>query len=92
MQIRHVAGYLKDNMTKVKEAHMQAFPFIEPEKDDNIKAYHSGMTLNDYFATKAMQADMSTYSEDLIYESSEWFEARAEKWYQVAKAMMKARK
>lgn len=50
-----------------------------------------GMSLRDYFAAKAMQADMSTYSEDLIYESPEWFEARAEKWYEVADAMMKAR-
>lgn len=50
-----------------------------------------GMTLRDYFAAKAMQADMSTYSEDLIYEPSEWFEARAKKWYVVADAMLKAR-
>lgn len=49
------------------------------------------MTLRDYFAAKAMQADMSTYSEDLIYETSEWFEARANKWYEVADAMLKAR-
>ena len=49
------------------------------------------MTLRDYFAAKAMQADMSTYSEDLIYETPEWFEARAEKWYAVADAMLKAR-
>lgn len=77
---------------KVKDAAIQAYPFIEPQPDENIKAYHPGMELRDYFAAMAMQADMSTYSEDLIYESSEWFEARAEKWYQVAKAMMKARK
>lgn len=51
-----------------------------------------GMTLRDYFAGKAMQADMSTYTEDLIYETSDWFEARAEKWYEVADAMLKARK
>lgn len=50
-----------------------------------------GMTLRDYFAAKAMQADMSTYSEDLIYETPEWFEARAEKWYAVADAMLTAR-
>ena len=50
-----------------------------------------GMTLRDYFAAKAMQADMSTYSEDLIYESPDWFVARAEKWYAVADAMLKAR-
>jgi hypothetical protein len=52
---------------------------------------HTGMTLRDYFAAKAMQADMSTYSEDLIYETPEWFEARAKKWYAVADAMLTAR-
>lgn len=41
---------------KVKDAHMQAFPFIEPEKDDNIKAYHPGMTMRDEFAKAAMQS------------------------------------
>ena len=51
----------------------------------------SGMTLRDYFAAKAMQADMSTYSSDLIYEKAEWFEARAVKWYEVADAMLKVR-
>jgi hypothetical protein len=50
-----------------------------------------GMDLRDYFAAKAMQADMSTYTEDLIYESSDWFEARADRWYAVADAMMKVR-
>lgn len=50
-----------------------------------------GMTLRDYFAARVMQADMSTYSEDLIYESPDWFVARAEKWYEVADAMLKAR-
>lgn len=50
-----------------------------------------GMTLRDYFAAKAMEADMSTYSQDLIYESPEWFVARAKKWYEVADAMLKAR-
>ena len=49
-----------------------------------------GMTLRDYFAARAMQADMSTYSEDLIYEQIEWFEARAKQWYAVADAMIKA--
>ena len=51
----------------------------------------SGMTLRDYFAAKAMQADMSTYSGDLIYELPDWFVARAEQWYVVADAMLKAR-
>ncbi len=52
---------------------------------------YAGMTLRDYFAAKAMQADMSTYTEDLIYETPEWFEARAKKWYEIADAMLKAR-
>ena len=51
-----------------------------------------GMTLRDYFAAKVMQADMSTYSKDLIYENPEWFEARAVMWYEVADATLKARK
>ena len=50
-----------------------------------------GMTLRDYFAARAMQADMSTYSEDLIYEQIEWFEARAKQWYAVADAMIKTK-
>ena len=50
-----------------------------------------GMTFRDYFAARAMQADMSTYSEDLIYEQIEWFEARAKQWYAVADAMIKTR-
>lgn len=77
---------------KVKAAAMQAFPFIEPNADDAIKAYHPGLTLRDYIAIEAMNADMSTYSGDLIYETPEWFEARAKKWYQVADAVLKARK
>lgn len=77
---------------KVKNSSMQAFPFIEPNADDAIKAYHPGLTLRDYIAIKAMNADMSTYSEDLIYETPEWFEARAKQWYQVADAMLEARK
>lgn len=56
-----------------------------------ITIHESGMTLRDYFAAKAMQADMSTYTNDLIYETPEWFEARASKWYEVADAMLKAR-
>ena len=39
---------------KLENAHMQAFPFIEPYEDDNIKAYHSGMTMRDEFAKAAM--------------------------------------
>ena len=72
---------------KVKNSTMQAFPFIEPHEDDNIKAYHPGMTMRDYFAVMAMQA--------LIYGSkgddNEIVDA-AEDAYSYADAMMKARK
>ena len=88
MQLRHVAGYLKDNMTKVKEANMQAFPFIEPEKDDNIKAYHSGMTMRDEFAKIAMLGMFAYWDENPDLE----FAHIADCSYDMADAMMKARK
>jgi hypothetical protein len=76
------------NTNKPESAFPSTFKSLGPEEE---QVHRWGMTLRDYFAAKAMQADMSTYSEDLIYESSEWFEARAEKWYGVADAMLKAR-
>ena len=70
---------------KVKDAAMQAFPFIEPTSDEAVKAYHSGLTLRDYFAAKAMQADMT----DGIHENDfAWSAGRA---YKMADAMLKAR-
>jgi hypothetical protein len=72
-------------MSKVKEAHMQAFPFIEPEKDDNIKAYHPGMTMRDEFAKAAMQ-------EQYWHDSDDTYLNHAERCYAIADAMMKARK
>ena len=79
-----------------KETGGPAFPnhTLEPNPDGGQPRiiWQEGMTLRDYFAAKAMQADMSTYTEDLIYETSEWFDARANKWYEVADAMLKARK
>ena len=71
---------------KVKDAAMQAFPFIEPTTDDAVKAYYPGMTLRDYFAAKAMQADMT----DGIHENDfAWSAGRA---YKMADAMLEARK
>lgn len=72
---------------KVKDAHMQAYPFIEPEKDDNIKAYHPGMTMRDEFAKAALPALIL----QLTGEDGEIWEA-AEDAYSFADAMMKARK
>jgi hypothetical protein len=67
---------------KVKDAHMQAYPFIEPEQDDNIKAYHPGMTMRDEFAKAAMVKWVGMISSEL----------GAKYAYEWADAMMKARK
>ena len=83
-------------MSKVKEAHMQAFPFIEPEKDDNIKAYHSGMTMRDEFAKAAMQSIINNDEEQKYwateYSVEDMLTFTAERAYKQADAMMKARK
>jgi hypothetical protein len=71
---------------KVKNA--QAFPFIEPWDDENIKAYHPGLSLRDYFAAKSLQAIRNAdWHEDMMSASD-----AAHIAYQDADAMMKARK
>jgi hypothetical protein len=90
---------------KVKNAHMQAFPFIEPYEDDNIKAYHPGMTMRDEFAKAAMQALIAETGMALRHFEGVNFNglnivdneggtptAIAEESYAMADAMMKARK
>jgi hypothetical protein len=67
---------------KVKNA-MQAFPFIEPQQDDNIKAYHPGMTMRDEFAKAAMQVFLQNPETE--------FKEDAEAAYLMADHMMKAR-
>ena len=71
---------------KVKDATMQAYPFIEPAPDDAIKAYHPGMTLRDYFAAKALQGFIGT-----IFEEDMNFDQVANFVYGYADAMLKAR-
>ena len=71
---------------KVKD-HMQAFPFIEPHEDDNIKAYHPGMTMRDEFAAKAMQG-MCVGAP--VPQKSE-IKLIAARSYEMADEMMKAR-
>ena len=75
---------------------MQAFPFIEPEKDDNIKAYHPGMTMRDEFAKAAMQSTMNHVEEQKYwateYSVEDMLTFTAERAYKQADAMMKARK
>jgi hypothetical protein len=89
---------------KVKD-HMQAFPFIEPHEDDNIKAYHPGMTMRDEFAKAAMQALIAEMGMTLRHLEGVNFEGLnildneggtptiiAEESYAIADEMMKARK
>ena len=80
---------------KVKNSTMQAFPFIEPHEDDNIKAYHPGMTIRDEFAKAAMQSlILDNFYQELGRETG-WAEFSKElcvEAYIMADAMMKARK
>jgi len=79
---------------KVKDAHMQAYPFIEPEKDDNIKAYHPGMTMRDEFAKAALQGLLAADWCSAMRDTAPDFGERevATDAYRIADAMMKARK
>ena len=72
---------------KVKDAAMQAFPFIEPAKDDAIKAYHPGMTMRDEFAKAAMQGMYASNS----FPTGVMLDT-AKEAYMMADAMMEARK
>ena len=62
-------------------------PFSIDDVDPDVSyPAHTGMTLRDYFAAKAMQADMT----DGIHENDfAWSAARA---YKMADAMLEARK
>jgi hypothetical protein len=73
---------------KVKNSTMQAFPFIEPQENESIKAYHPGLSLRDYFAAKSLQAIRNAdWHEDMVTANDAALLA-----YQDADAMMKARK
>lgn len=74
---------------KVKNSTMQAFPFIEPYEDDNIKAYHPGMTMRDQFAMVAMHALIVSADKRSAEEAELWVGSAA---YELADEMMKARK
>jgi hypothetical protein len=71
---------------KVKNSTMQAFPFIEPQENENIRAYHPGMTMRDEFAKAAMQGLLSNRNAEAAIDEF------AAKSYQMADAMLKARK
>jgi len=74
---------------KIKDAAMQAFPFIEPAADDAVKAYHPGMTIRDQFAMVAMHALIVTANKRSAEEAELWVGSAA---YEIADAMLEARK
>ena len=65
-----------------------AFPFV----DSHDAPSHSGMTLRDYFAAKAMQGLLSSIGEWTTgIPNVEFSESVAEDAYWIADAMLKAR-
>lgn len=75
---------------KLKNAYMQAFPFIEPWDDEHIKTYHPGMTMRDEFAKAALLGIIA--SEQPGDEEFATPDMYARDAYGYADAMMKARK
>lgn len=76
----------------------QAFPTVNPNYDNNWNKdyYNNGMTLRDYFANSAMQANltnpdlMEIVSEKSIQDGTT-FDAIARVSYQISDAMLKQR-
>jgi hypothetical protein len=64
-----------------------AFPFVDYDCHGDIMDIHSGMTLRDYFAAKAMQAIVSN---DATF-STKYVGLAAKDAYVYADAMLKAR-
>lgn len=72
---------------------MRAFPIIDFENNEDGYIYvDMGMTLRDYFAAKAMQADISNYTDSHQFGKDFWTtENFAKRAYNMADAMIKAR-
>jgi hypothetical protein len=66
-----------------------AFPAFEFQKNYNQMMAVGGMTLRDYFAAAAMQAEISFSG---YFDSERNPESIAERSYEIADAMLKARK
>lgn len=72
-----------------KETGGQAFPRAAAQLDVGYVAEQKGMTLRDYFAAKAMQGELAAQYDRTQWASSEKLAKRA---YQLADAMLEARK
>jgi hypothetical protein len=73
---------------------MKAFPSTEPIYGNDIIGVKesAGMDLRDYFAAKAMQADITNYEDNSKFGPDFWScESIAKRAYNMADAMMKAR-
>lgn len=69
-----------------------AFPSgMQQQADDILDSLHKGMTMRDYFASKAMQAIIANSDQESVAfeEVGNWVGGYA---YEVADAMLKARK
>jgi len=73
-----------------------AFPFCVD--DGETVKYHTGMTLRDYFAAKAMPVAIKTLMHDYTRDDEDWSwesyidnDMLAELSYEMADAMLKAR-
>ena len=74
----------------IKETGGAAFPL--PHSAETI-AGAEGMTLRDYFAAKAMQADISNATGTIQFEIEHWnLDAIAIRAYKMADEMLEARK
>lgn len=70
----------------MKDKELLVYP--QKKEDEN---FNKGLTLRDYFAAKAMHADLSTYEPSDVTTDA-WCEERAIAAYQMADAMLKVRK
>ena len=64
-----------------------AFPVAECQED----GWGHGMSLRDYFAAKAMAGDLACQDTEQVGEVLPPFKPSAERWYEIADAMIKAR-
>jgi hypothetical protein len=67
---------------------MQAYPFQHKDPTTGLTNISVGMTLRDYFAAKAMDVEMSCHP----VTNENWREEVAKRCYEMADAMMEARK
>ena len=74
-------------MSNTKNTGGPAFPQTEVDRDGATITHHSGMTLRDYFAAKAMQS----YLADCAWRNDIPHSETARVAYIVADAMIKAR-